>query len=148
MILLDANLLLYARVSDFPQHGKAREWLDGKLNGVTGVALPWQSLLAFIRISSNPRIFRTPLAPSEAWQQVEEWLACPSAWTPEPTEKHGEFLAGLIPAVGNRPNLLPDANLAALAMEYGLTLCSSDADFARFPGLNWLNPLAEGRSSP
>jgi predicted nucleic acid-binding protein len=72
---------------------------------------------------------------------VEEWLSCSPAWTPEPTEKHGEILATLIPAMGNRPNLLPDANLAALALEYGLTLCSADADFARFPGLEWENPL-------
>ena len=68
-------------------------------------------------------------------------MSCPPAWTPEPTEKHGEILGALIPALGNRPNLLPDANLAALALEYGLTLCSTDADFARFPGLRWENPL-------
>ncbi len=141
MILLDANLLLYARVKDFPLHEAAREWLDGKLNGVVGVALPWQSLLAFVRLSSNPRIFQMPLTPSEAWLQVQAWLACPPAWTPEPTERHGEVLATLIPALGNRPNLLPDANLAALALEYGLALCSTDADFARFPGLTWENPL-------
>jgi toxin-antitoxin system PIN domain toxin len=142
MILVDANLLLYARISDFPQHETARQWLDGKLNGIPGVALPWQSLLAFVRLSSNPRIFQKPLNTSEAWQQVEEWLACPPTWTPEPTQKHGAVLSTLIPAVGNRPNLLPDANLAALALEYGLTLCSSDADFARFPGLRWENPLS------
>ena len=141
MILLDANLLLYARVSGFPQHEAARDWLDGKLNGVPGVALPWQSLLAFVRLSSNPRIFQRPLPTSEAWFQVREWLECPPVWIPEPTERHEEVLGTLIPSVGNRPNLLPDANLAALAMEYGLVLCSSDADFARFPGLRWENPL-------
>ena len=144
MILVDANILLYARVAGFPQHEAARAWLDGKLNGVPAVALPWQSLLAFARISSNPRIFERPLSTAEAWQQVEEWLACQGTWTPEPTENHERTLRSLIPSVGNRPNLVPDANLAALALDYGLTLCSTDADFARFPGLRWENPLAGG----
>jgi len=142
VILVDANILLYARVAGFTQHEPAREWLDGKLNGVAGVGLPWQSLLAFARLLSNPRIFERPSTAAEAWGQVEEWLACRPVWPPEPRERHGEILATLIPAVGNRPNLLPDANLAALAMEYGLTLCSTSADFARFPGLQWENPLA------
>ena len=141
MILVDANILLYARVAGFPQHDAARSWLDERLNGVPGVALPWQCLLAFVRISSNPRIFEKPLTAGEAWHQVEAWQSCPPVWMPEPTERHGEVLAGLIPAVGNRPNLVPDANLAALALEYGLTLYSTDADFARFPGLSWENPL-------
>ena len=142
MILVDANILLYARVAGFPQHEVARAWLDEKLNGVPGVALPWQSLLAFVRLASNPRIFERPLSATEAWQQVEEWLACPGTWTPEPTENHERILRSLIPSVGNRPNLIPDANLAALALDYGLTLWSTDADFARFPGLRWKNPLA------
>jgi len=141
MILVDANLLLYAKIRDFPQHEAARTWLEERLNDVVGVGLPWQSLMAFVRLASNPRIFQHPLPASEAWLQVEEWLACPPAWTPEPTEKHGEILASLIPSIGNRPNLLPDAHLAALAMEYGLTLCSNDADFGRFEGLRWKNPL-------
>ena len=142
MILVDANLLIYARSADFPQHEAAREWLDERLNGVPGIALPWQSLLGFVRISSNHRIFRNPLTPREAWEQVEAWLSCPPAWIPEPTNRHAEVLAALIPSIGNRPNLLPDAHLAALAMEYGLILCSSDADFGRFEGLRWQNPLS------
>jgi toxin-antitoxin system PIN domain toxin len=141
VILVDSNILLYARVAGFSKHEMAREWLDGKLNGTPKVGLAWQSLLAFVRLSSNPRIFERPLSAAEAWRQAEEWLACPPVWTPTPTENHGEILAALIPAVGNRPNLLPDANLAALAMEHGLTLCSTDADFARFPGLRWEDPL-------
>ena len=141
MILVDANLLLYAKVEEFPQHGVAREWLNERLNDFTGVGLPWQSLMAFLRLTSNPRIFQRPLPASDAWLQVEEWLACPNVWTPEPTERHSEFLSSLLPATGNRPNLIPDAHLAALAMEYGLVLCSTDADFARFQGLRWQNPL-------
>jgi len=77
-----------------------------------------------------------------AWALVEEWLDLRFTFTPEPTERHRDLLTQLLPAVGNRPNLVPDAHLAALAMEYGLTLCSTDGDFARFPGLRWENPLA------
>ena len=80
MILVDANLLLYAKVRDFPQHELAKAWLDERLNDVTGVGLPWQSLLAFVRLASNPRIFQRPLPASEAWVQVEEWLACRNVW--------------------------------------------------------------------
>jgi toxin-antitoxin system PIN domain toxin len=141
VILVDANILLYARVAGFSQHEPARTWLDEKLNGAPRVGLPWQSLLAFVRLASNPRVFERPLNAVEAWSQAEEWLACPPAWAPAPTEKHGEILATLISVVGNRPNLLPDASLAALALEHGLILCSTDADFARFPGLQWDNPL-------
>ena len=141
MILVDANLLVYARVEDFAQHEAARSWLDERLNGVPAVGLPWPSMLAFVRLVSNPRIFERPMSSGEAWRQVEEWLACPPVWTPEPTEHHLEVLAALMPSVGNRPNLVPDAHLAAIAIQYGLTLCSTDADFGRFKGLKWENPL-------
>ena len=141
MILVDANLLVYARVGSFPQHEAARSWLDDRLNGVPGVGLPWPSLLAFVRLVSNPRIFEKPMPVAAAWGQVDEWLDCPPAWTPAPTEHHREVLGGLMPAVGNRPNLVPDAHMAALAIEHGVTLCSTDADFARFNGLRWENPL-------
>lgn len=142
MILVDANLLVYARVADFPQHEGARRWLDARLNGPTGVGFPWPSLLAFVRLVSNPRIFRSPMPMGDAWGQVEAWLDCPASWTPEPTERHREVLSPLLEQVGGRANLVPDAHLAALAMEYGLVLCSTDGDFARFRGLRWENPLA------
>ena len=142
MILVDANLLVYARVEDFAQHKAARSWLDERLNGVPAVGLPWPSLLAFVRLVSNPRIFDRPMPSDDAWRQVEEWLECPPVWTPEPTEHHNEVLSTLMPAVGNRPNLVPDAHLAAIAIQYGLTLCSTDADFGRFQGLKWENPLS------
>jgi toxin-antitoxin system PIN domain toxin len=145
MILVDANLLVYARVADFPQHGAAHAWLDSRLNGPTGVGLPWASLLAFVRLVSNPRVFRSPMPLLEAWRQVEEWLDCPASWTPEPTERHREVLGPLMEQVGGRANLVPDAHLAALAMEYGLILCSTDGDFARFAGLRWENPLTAPR---
>lgn len=141
MILIDANILVYARVSSFAQHARAQDWLDRQLNGLPRVGLPWASLLAFLRLVTNPRIFEHPEPITGAWDQVTGWLACGAAWIPEPTERHPEVLAQLIALPGVHGNLVPDAHLAALAMEHGLTLCSTDGDFARFPGLRWLNPL-------
>jgi toxin-antitoxin system PIN domain toxin len=143
MILVDANLLLYAHVANFPQHEAAHEWLDGQLNGTTRVGLPWPSLLAFVRLASNPRVFAEPLPLSDAWLQVEEWLDCGPVWIPQPTDSHRGILADLLPHAGGRANLVPDADLAALAIEHGLILCSTDGDFARFPRLRWENPLAD-----
>ncbi len=78
---------------------------------------------------------------SAAWQQVESWLATQTVWVPLPTERHHEALAPLMASVEGRANLVPDAHLAALAIEHGLVLCSTDGDFARFDGLEWRNPL-------
>ena len=142
MILVDANLLIYAQVDTFPQHEQARTWLDGRLNGTAPVGLPWPSLLGFLRITTNPRVFARPAAISDAWRQVQAWLDCERAWIPPPTERHREVLGGLLGAPGVQANLVPDAHLAALALEHGLVLCSTDGDFARFPGLRWENPLA------
>lgn len=147
MILIDANLLIYAHVNNFSQHPAAREWLDGRLSGTASVGLPWPSLLAFIRLVTNPRIFEHPEAVDKAWQQVEEWLDCSPVWIPQPTERHREALKTLLFDQGLRANLIPDAHLAALAIEHGLILCSTDGDFGRFPGLRWENPLS-GPSAP
>lgn len=141
MILVDANLLVYARVSTMPQHETAHEWLDAQLNGSAKVGLPWPSLLAFLRLVTNPRIFEPADSLDAAWQQIEEWLACPTVWIPTPTDHHAHTLWGFIDGARLRSNLVPDAHLAALAIEHGLQLCSTDGDFARFPGLRWVNPL-------
>ena len=141
MILVDTNLLVYAVDSSSPFHDDARRWLEGRLNGPSGVGLPWQALNGFARLVSNPRVCPNPMPTAQAWAQVEQWLALDSTFTPEPTGRHREILAGLMPRV-TRAELIPDAHLAALAMEYGLVLCSTDADFDRFPGLAWENPLA------
>lgn len=141
MILVDANLLVYAVVQDFPQHTRARSWLDERLNGQTGVGLPWPSLLAFIRLVSNPRVFREPLPMARAWSQVQDWMARPPVWTPVPTDRHAGILEALLSGIHGRSSLVPDAHLAALAMEYGLVLQSADHDFSKFPGLRWDNPL-------
>jgi len=142
VILVDANLLIYAFFEESPQHQQAREWLDAQLSGFAAVGLPWPSLLAFVRIVTNPRIFRPATSATNAWRQVLDWLACEPAWIPQPTEKHSDVLGSLMSLPGMHGNLVTDAHLAALAIEHGLTLCSTDGDFARFPELRWTNPLA------
>lgn len=138
MILLDANLLIYAHVESFSQHTSARAWLDARLSGGGRVGLPWPSLLAFLRIVTNPRVFERPEPMRDAWRQVEAWLDIDTAWIPEATERHREVIGHLL---ADGANLVPDAHLAALSIEHGLILCSTDGDFARFPGLRWQNPL-------
>ena len=142
MILVDANLLIYACNKSATQHDEARRWLDGKLTETAIVGLPWPTLLAFVRIATNPRAVEQPLEVSGAWRQVEEWLDSPSVRVPVPTERHREVLGRLIAATRAQGNLVSDAHVAALAIEHGLTLCSTDSDFARFPGLKWENPLS------
>ena len=141
MILVDANLLIYAWNGSAPEHAAAKAWLEDRLNGVEGVGMPWSSLLAFVRIVTHPRIFPTPATTTAAWAQVREWLERDNVFVPEPTARHPRILEELLPRV-DRPNLVPDAHLAALAIEYGLVLHSTDGDFGRFPELSWENPLA------
>ena len=141
MILVDANLLLYAVIADYPQHTAAHAWLDARLNGHARVGLPWPSLLSFLRISTNPRLFSRPFAMAEAWRRVDRWLGLDNVWTPAATPRHGDVLGGLLTGPGASPKLVADAHLAALALEHGLVLCSTDGDFARFPDLRWENPL-------
>jgi len=122
VILVDVNILIYASLPGFQQHQAARVWLDHQLSTTTPVGLPWVTVLAYLRLVTNPRIFAPPVAMAVAWQRVS---------------------AGLLVQPGVHGDLVPDAHLAALAIEHGLTLCSTDGDFARFPGLRWLNPLAK-----
>jgi toxin-antitoxin system PIN domain toxin len=126
-----------------PQHEASQRWLQERLGGTARVGLPWHSLLAFMRIVTNPRLFRPPTSTSEAWRRVESWLAQPAVWIPQPTERHREVLSGLL-IDEVCADLVPDAHLAALAIEHGLTVCSTDGDFARFQGVRWENPLRRG----
>lgn len=142
MILVDANLLLYAANHAAPEHDAARTWLDSQLSGSVRVGLPWPSLLAFVRLVSNPLVVRQPVSIDAAWTQVREWLACETVWVPLPTERHADTLGDLCRSPLMTSRLVPDAHLAALAIEHGLTVCSTDGDFAKFPGLAWENPLA------
>lgn len=141
-MLVDANLLLCAVDETSPFHHRARDWLTEQLGGARRVGLPWQSLAAFHRIATHPRASAHPLSAEEAWEHVADWLECEVAWTPEAGEGHAEILGGLITRHHVRGNLVPDAQLAALALEHGLTVCSADTDFARFDEVRWENPLA------
>ena len=145
MILIDANLLVYALILEVPQHKPAKIWLEEHLTNTESVGIPWAALLAFVRISANTRIFEQPLTIPRAWEQVEEWLTLENVWVPGPTELHQEVLGNLLKHVGCNINLIPDAHLAALAIEHDLTLYSADRDFARFTGLRWENPLSDLR---
>jgi uncharacterized protein len=142
VILVDVNILVYATNLEANEHAGSRAWLDEQLSGPTPVGLPWVTLLGFLRIATNVRAFRNPLTMASAWQQVSDWLSAEPAWTPAPTERHAEILGPLLSLPGVYGNLVPDAHLAALAIEHGLILYSTDGDFARFPGLSWRNPLA------
>lgn len=141
-MLLDANLLVFAVHEQSPSHAAAREWLQDSLRGARRVGFPWQSIGAFLRVTTNPRIFARPLPPAVAWERVGDWLDSGVAWVPEPGRRHAEILGGLITRHHVSGNLVPDAQLAALAIEHGVTLCSADSDFARFPEVRWKNPLA------
>ncbi len=146
MILVDVNLLVYSWDSASPDHDAARIWLDAQLSGIARVGLPWESTLGFLRVVTNSRIFQRPATISRAWRQVGEWLSCNNVWIPQASPEHNAVLGGLLRGLGGGPNLIPDAHLAALAIEHGLTLCSSDGDFARFQGLRWSNPLKRAPS--
>ena len=145
MILIDANLLIYSSIEGLDHHEAAREWLDKQLNQAAPVGLPWASLLAYLRLVTNPRVFTPQVKMADALDRVSDWLGCEAVWVPQPTERHATLLGQLLSLPGVHSNLVPDAHLAALAMEHGLTLCSVDGDFARFPELRWMNPLAEAR---
>lgn len=140
-MLLDANLLLYAVDRLAPEHDAAEAWLTDALNGDRRVAIPWQTIGAFVRISTHPRVARSPLTGPQAWSFVEEWLSATPAWIPPTGLQTARILGELIEQVSITGNLVTDAQLAALAIEHGVVLYSADSDFARFPGLTWVNPL-------
>ena len=106
------------------------------------MGLPWESLTAFVRLATNPRVVERPLAPVDAWAFVEEWLAAPAAWVPVPTERHAAVLGDLVRRYRPSAKLVPDAHLAALAIEHGVEIISADTDFARFTEVRWRDPLA------
>jgi toxin-antitoxin system PIN domain toxin len=141
VILVDANLLIYAVVRPMPQHEPARTWLEATLAGSARVGLAWTTVLAFLRLVSNPRVLERPVPLPHAWSTVRGWLGLPNVWVPGPTPAHADVLGSLLEGVSN-PQLVPDAHLAALAIEHGLTVCSNDSDFARFSEVRWENPLA------
>lgn len=141
-MLVDSNLLIYS-VSVGSQHQAAAEsWLRAALAGPTLVGMPWISLAAFLRITTSARIFPEPLQPSRAWSVIESWLQTDVVWIPGPAVDHARVLGRLIRAYDLRANLVTDAQLAAIAIEHGLTVYSTDTDFARCKEVRWINPIA------
>jgi toxin-antitoxin system PIN domain toxin len=141
LILVDANLLLYAYHPRAEQHAASKAWLEAVLGGPELVRFAWLTLWSFLRISTNPRAFERPLSTPEAGAAISSWLAQPSAGILDPGERHWEILLGLMREGQTAGPLIMDAVLAAIAVEHGATLYTTDRDFARFPGLKWKNPL-------
>src|SRR5262249_47346182 len=141
LILVDANLLLYAYHPRAEQHEASRKWLETVLSGADLVRFAWLTLWAFVRIATNARVFDHPLAVSEAAEAVSAWLAQPMAGVLEPGERHWEILQGLLREGQASGPMVMDAVLAAIAIEHGATLFTTDRDFSRFPGLRYRNPL-------
>ena len=141
MILVDANILLYAEDSQHPFNQKARTWWDNQLSGTLPVCLCWTVLSAFIRIGTNPRVFEYPLSLEQAVDRVQSWIDQPCARIIRPTEAHWTVFKQLLTEYQACANLVTDAHLAALAIEHGCTLMSTDSDFARFKKLKWINPF-------
>jgi len=142
MILVDANLLLYAYDPNAAEHEASRAWLEASLSGSLLVRFSWLTVWAFLRIITNPRVFERPLTMAEAEHHVSSWLAQPSAGILEPGERHWEILRQLTRDGQASGPLVMDAALAAIAIEHGATLYTTDRGFARFPGLTWTNPIA------
>ncbi|HLH02129.1 MAG TPA: TA system VapC family ribonuclease toxin [Bryobacteraceae bacterium] len=141
MILLDANVLIYSHHSDMREHTAAREWLEKQLTRPEPIGLPWLAIWAFIRISSNPQIWRNPKTAEDLFDRIDEWLTQPNVVIVEPGPRHHRILRSLILTTSAAGNGTTDAALAALAIEHAATLASTDRDFRRFSGLRWVNPL-------
>ena len=141
MTLPDINLLLHAYNYKSPLHTAARAWWEGLLNGARPVGLAWMGILGFVRLTTQRQVLANPLPVTVACGHVRAWLAQPYVAVLDPGPRHAEILFGLLEGLGTAGNLTSDAHLAALAIEHQAELHSTDADFARFPGLRWTNPL-------
>lgn len=142
MRLPDVNLLLYATDETSPRFAEATTWLRGLLNSEETVAFAWNVLLAYVRLTTKPQVVGSPMTTDEALDVIDGWLRLPNVILVEPTDRHLRVLRELLEPLGSGGNLTTDAHLAALAIEHGATLCSSDSDFRRFPGLRWEDPLS------
>jgi toxin-antitoxin system PIN domain toxin len=141
LILIDANLLLYAYDAGSREHEKSRAWLERTLSGPGFVGFAWINLWAFLRIGTSTRVFERPMSAEEADCAVSAWLAQPNVGILEPGERHWQILRSLLRDGQASGPLVMDAVVAAIALEHGATLCTTDRDFSRFPGLKWTNPL-------
>lgn len=147
MIVIDANVLLYAHDSSDPRHAPAARWLEATIGGSEAVGLALTTVLAFIRIATDPRVYAIPIATTQAIELVESWLRRADVHLIGPTDTHWRTFAGLAVAGQARGSMVIDAHLATLALEHGATLATSDRDFSRFPGLRTIDPTAE-RGAP
>jgi len=143
VILVDANILIYAIDQDSPHHTRARRWLEETLSGDNWVGLPWIVILAFIRVTTRSGIVRNPLLPDQALAFVDSWLRQPHVTAVGPGEHHWPILSNLLRASGTAGNLTSDAHVAALALEYGASVVSADSDFRRFSGITHVNPVGD-----
>jgi hypothetical protein len=141
MIAIDANLLLYASDTSSAHHQASRRWLEHTLSGEEAVGIAWAVVLAFLRVGTNPRIRRNAFTLHEAVGLVAGWLERPTVTLLNPGERHWEILRAMMTKGQARGPLVTDAHLAALAIEHGAVLATTDRDFARFPGLKFFNPL-------
>jgi uncharacterized protein len=146
MILIDANLLIYAIDSASPHHPVARRWLEKILSGTETVGLAWSVILAFLRIVTHPAVMHRPLSPEDALGYVDSWLQQPYVHAIVPGDKHWFLLRDLLHSTGTAGNLTSDSHLAALALEHDCTVYSADHDFGRFPGVRQVNPLKQPSS--
>ena len=141
MTLVDANILLFAEDALHPANGRARLWWDKTLSGTDPVCLCWTVLAAYVRIGTNRRVFETPLSVAEAVSRVDSWLEQPCTRIVRSTERHWEVFRALLVDGNATANLVTDAHIAALAIEHGCRVATTDTDFSKFPGLKWFNPL-------
>ena len=141
MIVPDVNLLLYAHVEAAPLHPSARHWWESLTNGTERVGVPWVVAIGFVRLATHPSTLVHPLSPAEAVDYVDEWFRLPHVTPLNPGRQHLTLVRRALEAAGVGGNLVTDAHIAALAMEYQAEVHSNDSDFSRFPGLRWRNPL-------
>jgi toxin-antitoxin system PIN domain toxin len=144
MILPDVNVLVHAHNADSAVHERARLWWDSCLSGAEGIGLAWATILGFVRITTNRRVVARPLAVQDVMNRLDAWLTLPHVHIAQPSDSHFARLRAELEQLGTAGNLTTDAHLAVLAMERGYVLYSTDADFARFAGLRWVNPCVPG----
>ena len=148
MIIPDVNLLLYTYDTDSPVHAKARAWWEALLSGSEPIGLPHVVIFGFIRVGTSARAFANPMTPREAAGHVRAWLARPVVQVLETGTQDVEPVLRSLEDLGTAGNLVTDAQIAAAAVAHDAMVHTSDADFGRFPGLRWFNPLADARTRP
>ncbi|CAN5772507.1 type II toxin-antitoxin system VapC family toxin [soil metagenome] len=141
MIVPDVNLLLYATITGFPHHERSRSWLEEALNGSTPLGLTTPAIFGYLRIATSGRVLASPMPVTDALARVRDWLAQPTVTFVVPGPRYLDIALGLLESLGTGMNLTTDIQLAAHAIEQGADMYSNDADFGRFPGLSWVNPL-------